>query len=164
MENDENELLIEEVIQLSKNLQNTNGAKKPDEVIIIHKYEKIKEFALEKVYGEDEYNWSDIRQQEMSKIKGKLYRMNKETKLERIEHLTETISSHLRASIPNEYSVFFENIVIDLRNCAINRAVYGVTNNFYEIIFKVYKSGEFPCGWEGEYPEEGKLIAYYKNI
>lgn len=50
--------------------------------------------------------------------------------------------------------------MVDLRNCAYNRAINGKSENFYEYIFKIYLAGGFPCGWKGDYPDSGVIIAY----
>lgn len=49
------------------------------------------------------------------------------------------------------YNVFFEDIVVDLNNCVINRVINGNINNFFEKVFEIYKVGYFLCGWNGDY-------------
>jgi len=41
-----------------------------------------------------------------------------------------------------------------------SRIVMGKNHRFFEILFEVFKSGGYPCGWAGNYPK-GKLIVYY---
>lgn len=79
-----------------------------------------------------------------------------------LDEITEEIANGLRNQITDSYRDFFEDVVVDLRNCALNRAINGQNQNFYEQIFNIYKAGGFPCGWKGEYPETGEIIAYFR--
>ncbi len=55
------------------------------------------------------------------------------------------------------------NAVTDLWYCAENRAFNGLTDNFWERLFRLYRQGVWPCGWRGVYPEPGKFIAYRRG-
>src|SRR5262245_51312087 len=44
------------------------------------------------------------------------------------------------------------NAVTDLWHCAENRAFNGLTDNFWERLFRLYRRGFWPCGWRGVYP------------
>lgn len=155
--------LIEEVIQVADSMQDTLKSEALGNIEIMTDINEAKQSAFNDTFGEDEYTWSDIRQIEIGKIKGKLFKLGPDQKPNNLEKLTEDISKGLRNSLPNSLSNFFENVVVDLRNCAINRAINGHSNNFYEQIFSIYKAGGFPCGWKGEYPSSGKIIAYFKE-
>jgi hypothetical protein len=52
------------------------------------------------------------------------------------------------------------NAVTDLRYCAENRAFNGLTDNFWERLFRLYRLGVWPCGWRGVFPGPGKFVAY----
>jgi hypothetical protein len=52
------------------------------------------------------------------------------------------------------------NMASDLWHCAENRAYNGMTENFWEQLFGLYKQGVWPCGWLGVFPAPGKFIAY----
>jgi hypothetical protein len=52
------------------------------------------------------------------------------------------------------------NAVTDLCYCAENRAFNGLTDNFWERLFRLYRQGLWPCGWRGTYPAPGQFIAY----
>ncbi|MFD1885222.1 hypothetical protein [Paenibacillus wenxiniae] len=156
-------VLVEEVFEIARKMNNKVVISKPNNIVVMNKYSDIEKYAFDEIYGEDEYTWSDIRQLEAAEIKGKLYELDIESKPEGLDDLTEVIANILRESIPDEYSDFFENVVVDLKNCALNRAVNGKIDNFYEIILQIYNSGGFPCGWQGNYPDEGKIVAYYES-
>ncbi|KOP64766.1 hypothetical protein AMS62_05470 [Bacillus sp. FJAT-18019] len=156
-----NNRLVEEVIQFANSMQDIQKTKRPNNIVFINEYEEAKRLVINEVFGEDEYTWSDIRQLEIGKVKGKLYKLDSSQKPSGLDEVTSIIADGLRNQITDSYSDFFEYVVVDLRNCAINRAINGESENFYEQIFKIYKAGGFPCGWDGDYPEEGKLIAYF---
>lgn len=52
------------------------------------------------------------------------------------------------------------NMVSELWYCAQNRAANGLTNNFWERMFQLYKQGVWACGWQGFFPRPGKFVAY----
>ncbi|WP_166243407.1 hypothetical protein [Paenibacillus turpanensis] len=156
-----NAKLVEEVIEFVTTMQESPKVKAPENLTVVNSIDEAKKTSLVEVFGEDEFTWSDIRQLEMGKVKGKLYRLDQSQKPEGLEDLTERISNELGEHIPDWLSDFFENVVVDLRNCAVNRAINGTENNFYDQIYKIYQSGGFPCGWNGNYPEEGNIMAFY---
>nr|WP_232502635.1 hypothetical protein [Bacillus velezensis] len=132
---------------------------------IINDEEKAKYYVYEDVIGEDEYAWKDIKENEMSEVWGKFYELNDDQKPQNLDMLLKIFSENVR-SATTEFNTFLEEIVADLNNCAINRAVNGKTDNFFEKLFKIYKAGYFPWGWDGDYPY-GSFIALYiemKNL
>ncbi|MGW9531204.1 hypothetical protein ACWHAM_26570 [Paenibacillus terrae] len=153
--------LVEEVVQFSNSMVDFLKTERPRNIVTINQYEEAKRLAITEVFGEDEYTWSDIRQLEMGKVKGKLYKLDSSQKPNGLDELTGLIADGLRSQITDSYSDFFESVAVDLRNCAINRAINGEVENFYEQVFRIYKAGGFPCGWDGDYPDEGRLIAYF---
>ncbi|MEK5236181.1 hypothetical protein NST99_10870 [Paenibacillus sp. FSL L8-0470] len=153
--------LVEEVIQFSNSIMEFPKTARAQNIVTINQYEEAKRLASTEVFGEDEYTWSDIRQLEMGKVKGKLYKLASSQKPSGLDELTGLIADGLRSQITDPYRDFFETVVVDLRNCAINRAINGEVENFYEQVFRIYKAGGFPCGWDGDYPDEGRIIAYF---
>jgi hypothetical protein len=51
----------------------------------------------------------------------------------------------------------------DMMECCKNRAFNGMTDNWWEKIFAVYRQGLFPCGWLGKFPIDGRMIAW-RNV
>lgn len=43
---------------------------------IINDKEKVKYYVYEEVFGEDEYMWKDIKENEMSEVWGEIYELN----------------------------------------------------------------------------------------
>jgi hypothetical protein len=53
-----------------------------------------------------------------------------------------------------------ETAVSDFMHCAGNRAINGMTDNFWESLFQVYRLGLWPCGWIGTWPAPGGFLAW----
>lgn len=53
-----------------------------------------------------------------------------------------------------------EQAACDLMYCAENRAFNGLTDNYWEMLFRTYRAGLWPCGWDGTWPAPGKLLAW----
>lgn len=156
---------VKEVIDFSKTFKAVASHDISYFTKIINDEEKAKYYAYEDVIGEDEYAWKDIKENEMSEVWGKFYELNDDQKPQNLDMLLKIFSENVR-SATTEFNTFLEEIVADLNNCAINRAVNGKTDNFFEKLFKIYKAGYFPCGWDGDYPY-GSFIALYiemKNL
>jgi hypothetical protein len=47
---------------------------------------------------------------------------------------------------------------------AQNRAYNGMTDNFWEQLFQLYKAGLWPCGWQGSYPDDGRLMVWRRTV
>ncbi|MCB7154727.1 hypothetical protein [Bacillus stercoris] len=153
--------LVEEVIEFSKTLKPINSVNVSSFTQIINDQEKAEYLAYEEVYGEDEYTWKDIREIEMSEVWERFYELEDNQKPEDIDALLDIFSESIRHA-STEFKTFFEDIVADLNNCAINRAINGNTNNFFEKVFEIYKAGYFPCGWNGDYPN-GTFVVFKKG-
>ncbi|KAF1678016.1 hypothetical protein [Bacillus sp. SKDU12] len=153
--------LVEEVIEFSKTLKPIKPVNLSNYIKIINDQEKAEYLAYEEVYGEDEYTWKDIREIEMSEVWERFYELEDNQKPENIDALLDIFSESIRHT-STKFNTFFEDIVADLNNCAINRSINGNTDNFFEKIFKIYRAGYFPCGWNGDYPH-GTFIALNKD-
>ncbi|MDA2729846.1 hypothetical protein PDR34_08560 [Bacillus cereus] len=150
--------LVEEVIQFSKKFQRELTNNISNEIVIINDIKKAEHLAYDETFGEDEYNWKDIRELEMSEVWGIYYAMSENEKPKGLEELLEIIADNVRKS-SFKYSIFYNDVVADLTNCAINRAINGKSSSFFEELFEIYQLGAFPCGWNGDYPE-GKIVAF----
>ncbi|WP_166000875.1 hypothetical protein [Bacillus sp. Cs-700] len=150
-------ILVEEIILFSKNAEIQSKTDISNKITVIHDLKKAEYLAYEEVYGEDEYNWKDIRELEMSKVWEKYYTYQESERPSGLEQILPIISQNVREQEMNKH--FFHDVVADLHNCAVNRAINGKASSFMNDLFEVYQIGAFPCGWEGHYPE-GKIVAY----
>ncbi|UAC48872.1 hypothetical protein K6959_02825 [Bacillus aquiflavi] len=149
--------LVEEVILFSKNPQINERQSVFDRIIIINDFQKAEYLAYEGVFSGDGYNCKYIRELEMSEVWSKYYTIPEDERPKGLEEILEIISDNVRGNAFNSF--FFNEVVADLNNCAINRAINGRSSSFFEDLFEVYQIGAIPCGWEGDYPE-GRIVAY----
>jgi hypothetical protein len=54
-------------------------------------------------------------------------------------------------------------MVSELWYCAENRAFNGLTDNFWERMFRLYQQGVWPCGGRGVFPSPGKFVVYRRS-
>lgn len=151
--------LVKEVLNFSKTFK-VNLSPQIKSTTLITELRKAEFLAYDEVFGEDEYTWKDIRELEMSEVWADYYEKPDDEKPKNLDDLLEVISENIR-ECDYPYNTFFNDIVGDLKNCAVNRSINGLKDSFFEEIFKIYQSGGFPCGWDGNYPESGNIIVYY---
>jgi|SRR3569833_226730 len=133
-------------------------------IVAIRDLEKARDMAMKQTYGVDEYLWTDIREIEMSRVKGVGYAL--EDFSDPRKELSENIkffTSCLRHSLDESYRDLLDDIVSDLYSCAFARAVQGETPGFFEILFEIYKAGGWPCGWRGNYPQ-GNVVGFFPRL
>lgn len=121
--------LVEEVIDFSKTFKPITSNDICYFTKIINDKEKAKYHAYEEVFGEDEYTWKDIKENEMSEVWGEIYELNDDQKPQDLDVLLEVFSVNVRR-VSVEFNIYYEDVVADLNNCAINRAVNGNTQFF----------------------------------
>ncbi|SHL80823.1 hypothetical protein SAMN02745136_05738 [Anaerocolumna jejuensis DSM 15929] len=159
-----NTSLVEEIIKSVKtmNLYKQNSTN-IENVLVINDYEKAKFLAYDnleyEMNSENGYNWVDIRELVMSNVNEDKYTMENYKEFnKKIDDIELLIRKDLK--IAKEYRETWDDAYADIVNCAICRAIYGQNDSLFEKLYNVYKSGGWPCGWEGNFPE-GKLIAFY---
>jgi len=154
--------LVEEVIDFVKAsiVLKPSSAFTPLPIEIINDLLEAQRMAWEATYGKDELSWTDVREREMSKVKATLYGINDFYEIrENLSQLIKSFTLYLRRTLDDKHKLFLDDIVADLYNCAVSRAVNGAVPCFYEQIFQAYQLGGFPCGWSGDYPV-GTLVVY----
>jgi hypothetical protein len=123
-------------------------------------FEQAKNYCWNELYGDGEYTWTDLRELQMSKVKGLGYKIDgfKETKKDLDEYLGVILNS-FHDRVDEKYQEISDDATADLRNCLISRAIQGNEPGFFENLFGAYKHGLWSYGWDGKYPD-GQLIAY----
>lgn len=133
------------------------------EVIEINDYEKAEYLAYEnlnyEIENETGYSWVDLRQLEMVRLESEKY------KYENYSYFDEVMNKYKSMllktiSIRKDYEESYGDVYSDLADCLICRGLYGDNDSLFEKMYYVYKSGGWPCGWEGNFPE-WKLMAFY---
>ena len=104
--------------------------------------------------------WADLKQQQMSVVRGVSYRPEfagvRTAMDERFEQFLDTLSE----TLPRPYENLVDDAAGDLFACCLSRAVMGTQNTFFEKLAAAYLSGGWPCGWSGSYPQ-GNLVVFY---
>lgn len=155
----ENSHLVEEVIIVASTLKLAFSEKIPiRNFSITHDYEEAQELAWSQDSEIVDTVWESVKAFESGEILGILYEEN-------ITHIEKSLRElfHSSKGYPDnfvlDYIDIFEEITEDLLQCALNRLIYGETDNFFERVFQVYKQGGWPCGWDGTYPD-GRMFIY----
>lgn len=119
-------------------------------------------FAFESVDSEDWEIITDPKQAEhylAEKTWLHLRQENSQT-LDYDEKEWQAITNDIRKLLKRKNYTHFDGVVeADLLNCHLN-IKHRLKNPLWNVIFKAYKKGVFPCGWQGEYPA-GKLVVFH---
>ena len=154
---------VEEVVDFVKNGYLLTGADVPslDDVLTVCDLERAQVLAWEETFGNDEFLWSDIRQKEMSNVKAICYTIDGfNSYRDNLTPLLQRFTLYVRRKLSASHTELLDDIVSDLYNCAFNRCVQGTDRtSFFEKLLAIYRSGGWPCGWDGDYPK-GRLAVY----
>ncbi|MCY8913690.1 cytoplasmic protein [Bacillus atrophaeus] len=157
----ENSDLVEEVIDFIKHgeLFNNNNQSLSD-IIFIEDFERAQQLAWSQDADEVDVVWQDIKSNESGHLLGKILSdVNLKTMDDELSNIFNSDDNYSEDFIPMDFWDIAEEVESDLYKCAINRLVNGKKDNLFEKMFQVYKSGGWPCGWDGTYPK-GKLVAF----
>lgn len=128
-----------------------------EEYELIHDFEQAYDNAFNKVFKYEQYTgqtWVDILEENMSKVWSVIYQYDN------YKHLSDEVDGIDISEIKRiEYTVddydVQEEISNEIELCVKSRFVCGKENVFFESLFKAYKLGGWPCGWNN-----GKIIVY----
>ena len=151
-----------EFVNSGKLLKNSNELSFGDDVVT--DLSSAKYFAWDKLYGEDEFTWADLRSEKMAEVWDVIYSDEDRYSLidNNISNIMDEISRTIQSQLNEQHKELLDDIVSDIKGCLYSRAVNGKRNAFFECILSIYRKGGWPCGWEGNWPN-GKAI-YYLNI
>lgn len=130
--------------------------------LVVHDLFEAKRYAWSRpIAGDESSTWNDLREDEVAPFHATPYdHPESKPAYDAIDGLLPRLLTLLRAKMPAIYGELLDDVAADLQHCAMNRALYGlVPNSFWERIWRVYASGAWPCGWEGEYPQ-GRMVIY----
>ena len=110
-------------------------------------------------------NWQDLRIFELHVF----YDFRRDTGIDRRQYaldmeaidnrLSPLIEQQLIGRLPEDFAIEIEQ---DLNMIRRFRGVLGETPHMMNTLFMMYRSGGFPCGWDGKFPE-GKMVVYYSR-
>lgn len=153
---------VDEVIECVRAGLLLRGGSPPPNVAVLHDFNSARRYAWENTTGVDECLWTDLRELEMARVKEASYAIvGFDTVREKLSSLLKNFTLLVRRSLAAEHRELQDDVVGDLYNCAIARAVFGADSGFFEVLFGVYRTGGWPCGWDGYYPTEGRVVAFF---
>jgi len=110
-------------------------------------------------------NWRDLRIFQLHVF----YDFRRETGIDRHQYaldmeaidnkLSPLMEEQLVGRLPEDF--VFE-IIEDLNMIRRFRGVLGETPHMMNTLFMMYRSGGYPCGWDGNFPG-GKMVVYYSR-
>ncbi|MCX6368580.1 MAG: hypothetical protein NTX57_18010 [Armatimonadetes bacterium] len=161
--------LVEEVLEFARTgsllAGNTSGIF--EEVAVETNFEAASDHAhiqylwdAEGNVRDDHHPWADVRETEI----GNVYEASYEREdLDDIKSRTQASQSEAAKLVSERLAELFsdavEEVASDMELLIETRALVGRENAFFEQLFHWYKSGVWPCGWRGRYPE-GKLRVF----
>ncbi len=154
--------LLDEILQLihtGRILNPTHSA--PAGIVVVSDLDRAIQDAWTQTYAPDERTWTDIREREVAHLKGKIYGTPEYHALNRqVEAARQALLRALDAKLSPRYEDLIDDMDADLSNCILSRVVLGTQSRFFEMMFEIYRSGGWPCGWEGSYPT-GTMRAFF---
>lgn len=128
-----------------------------EEYEIIHNFEQAYHNAFNRMYKYEEYpghTWVDILEENMAIVKGIIYQCDNYVELSKVFRNIEIPELMEIKYTFDDYDIQGE-IEEEIELCAKSRFVCGKENAFFESLFKAYKFGGWPCGWNDK-----KIIVY----
>ncbi|MED0868006.1 cytoplasmic protein [Bacillus spizizenii] len=153
--------LVEEVIDFIKHGELfKNNNRNMSDITLIEDFEIAQQLAWSQDTDEVEVVWQDVKSNESGQLLGIILSNDHlKTLDEELSNIFNSDDNYSEDFIPMDFWDIAEEVESDLYKCAINRLVNGNKDNLFEKMFQVYKSGGWPCGWRGTYPE-GQLVAF----
>lgn len=135
---------------------------------VIQNFEEAQDYAYTQFDNEEDgYTiWTDVREVNSSYIYKELFEIENYIELDDFIHDISKVDISLFAEYSDEVYEIQDDISADLTNCIMARLIMGKKHEFFEKILRIYLSGGWPCGWEGNWfneneHEKGRIIVYY---
>lgn len=126
-----------------------------EEYEIIHDFKQAYDNAFSRTYKYKEYpghTWVDILEENMAHVRGIIYKCDNYAELSKVIRGIE-ILEEIKYTVDS--CIIQEEIESEIELCAKSRFVCGKDNAFFESLYKAYKLGGWPCGWN-----DGNIIVY----
>lgn len=127
-----------------------------EEYDVIHDYDQACENAFEVFFDYEDkegLSWGDILEENMAKLWKSVFEADNSSNLTKI--INGLTIPEIAVDSNNKDSDIFDEMEYEIMLCAKSRFICGKENIFFENLFKVYKLGGWPCGWN-----DGKIIVY----
>lgn len=148
-----NKDLVQEILDFAKTGKPNQEKGNFDARILVNDFNTAKRMAWIETYPKDEHTWTSIRENEASEILEAANLLKNYDELsQEFDPLHDIIFKNVDQWVPSRYDDFVDDISGDLINCAYARFIMGDKHRFFELLFRIYNSGGWPCGWVGDYP------------
>src|SRR5262245_35756425 len=127
---------VQETLDFAKTGDLLQASKRPESSpLVVRDLGVARRMAWEDRYGDEELLWTDIREREMSLVKGATYSRPEFGAIkEKLSSELKVLVTCIKRRLDKAHADFLDDMVADLWNCALNRAVNGVSENFFEHI------------------------------
>lgn len=127
-----------------------------EEYDVIHDYDQACENAFDVFFDYEDkegLSWGDILEENMAKLWKTVFEAENFSDL--IKIINGVPIPEISVDCKNEDSDMLDEMEYEIMLCTKSRFICGRENIFFEKLFKVYKLGGWPCGWNN-----GKIIVY----
>jgi len=105
-------------------------------------------------------DWTDLRERQASRILAAIYqRPDADSLLATLDDLSDLLTQQIIVLMKRKHTEIVDDIIGDIGHCVSSRAIWGLTDRFFEMLWLAYASGGWPCGWDGIYPI-GQMIVF----
>jgi|KBSMisStaDraftv2_1062788.scaffolds.fasta_scaffold448252_2 hypothetical protein len=156
--------LVEEVLSFVEKGALLEGVSSEDmsDSTLIRDFAEAKSFAWSQDLSVGELPWVDLREREMRNVLRARYELPDLDAVDNeLGNLVDILGAVVLRRLRGTFREIVDDVAGDLYNCAYRRAVLGYKEGLFEEIFDAYKSGGWPCGWKGNFPE-GALVVFTK--
>ncbi|HYO73646.1 MAG TPA: hypothetical protein VEU33_47040 [Archangium sp.] len=166
--------LADEVLEFVANggLLSFSGALDGEKVVVVSRLEDALEYAKSQDLPEDVAVWADLRSYQFSEyqdVTSSLPPPEYTALHKELDVLEDRVvqaawdSLVARDDLQENADLLAEDIGPDLAHVAAARFLGGgKLSPFLEELFSLYRTGGWPCGYKGEYPQ-GKFIVYWRS-
>jgi hypothetical protein len=156
--------LVEEILSTIEHGEILSGHGPVSEpgALVIHDFDEAKRYAWSRpIAGDESSTWNDLREDEVAPFHAMPHEHpESKTAYDATDGLLPRLLALLGAKLSIVYGELLDDVAADLQHCAMYRALHGlVPDSFWERIWRMYSTGAWPCGWEGDYPT-GRIVIF----
>lgn len=158
---------VNEVLEFVKSDKLLSGGQLPEgiDAVVVDELDQIPTEEDYEKYDDERPLWRDILGKEASKffcLESDAEKSYDPYRSDFLSKLVDKLTKRYKEFFPEQYNqrildLDIPGILSYIVHC---RIVMGKQHRFFETLFRIFKSGGYPCGWDGCYPQ-GRLIVFY---
>lgn len=145
-------------------------------IMFVDDFEEAEELAIQQESEHCELSWVELKAEKIMGVLNDarqkdqaLYKFVKKDLEKYREKFSRAFYKRKLKNKLNSYAVeAVSEISPDLFDILVDHTVYGDNSHFYKMLFQMYKSGLWPCGWKGDLPNDdcsnGTWIVYKPSL